>query len=202
MYHECTGFDASKVLPSPLMAREANADALKLRVDLNLQSSRVLLLGFGGHSVEWELEDHSLPAGWVCLVLGAKPSDMPSSRFIAMDSSSYVPNLIYISDAVLGKLGFGFVSECIINNTPLIYVPRSGWPEESYLEQYITSNSDHSALKMPVADFVNGSWGNYLDIAYQYKQLLKANQLQDENAVDVIRTDAALQWIGDKILQH
>lgn len=59
---------------------------------------------------------------------------MPSARFTAMPLDVYVPDLIPLADAVLGKLGYGFVSECITLGTPLIYVPRQNWPEEPYLE--------------------------------------------------------------------
>ena len=65
---------------------------------------------------------------------GAKASDMPSSRFTSLSPSAYVPDLIRAADAVLGKLGYGFVSECVTNGTALIYVPRVDWPEERFLE--------------------------------------------------------------------
>jgi UDP-N-acetylglucosamine:LPS N-acetylglucosamine transferase len=65
---------------------------------------------------------------------GAEESDLPSERFRAMPQSSYVPDLIHAADAVLGKLGYGFVSECVTSGTALIYVPRVDWPEEPYLE--------------------------------------------------------------------
>lgn len=59
---------------------------------------------------------------------------MPSQRFRPMPHDVYVPDLIHLADAVLGKLGYGFVSECLTLGTPLIYVPRQNWPEEGYLE--------------------------------------------------------------------
>ena len=59
---------------------------------------------------------------------------MPSPRFRALCPDAYVPDLIRLADAVLGKLGYGFVSECLTMGTPLIYVPRHNWPEERYLE--------------------------------------------------------------------
>jgi len=65
---------------------------------------------------------------------GAKEEDMPSSRFRALGFDVYVPDYIALADAVLGKLGYGFVSECLTLGTPLIYVPRQNWPEERYLE--------------------------------------------------------------------
>lgn len=59
---------------------------------------------------------------------------MPSERFLTMGPDSYVPDLVHAADVVLGKIGYGFVSECISTGTPLVYVPRQHWPEEQYLE--------------------------------------------------------------------
>lgn len=59
---------------------------------------------------------------------------MPSQRYRALSPTAYVPDLISAADAVLGKLGYGFVSECITAGTALVYVPRVDWPEEQYLE--------------------------------------------------------------------
>ena len=74
----------------------------------------------------------------MCLILGIKPEQLdalslPRSRFIPMSFEYYVPDLIAAVDVVMGKIGYGFVSECIANGTPLIYVPRSDWPEEQYV---------------------------------------------------------------------
>lgn len=62
-------FDQSKLVHGPLLARGVrNAN---LRAELNIPSdARILLLGFGGHSAAWQLQDSFLPSGWVCLVLG------------------------------------------------------------------------------------------------------------------------------------
>ena len=46
-------------------------------------------------------------------MIGAKAEDMPSDRFKPLSPTVYVPNVIAIADAVLGKIGYGFVSECI-----------------------------------------------------------------------------------------
>ena len=39
-------------------------------------------------------------------------------------------DLVVSCDAVLGKCGYGTVTECVVNGTPLLYIPRPGWPEE------------------------------------------------------------------------
>ena len=129
---------AVRSIDGPLIARLSSPNARRnIREQLKgiSDNQKILLLGFGGHDTQWNLQDSFLPEGWVCLILGIKDDQLkalslPENRFIAMSFESYVPDLIAASDAVLGKIGYGFVSECIANSTPLIYVPRSDWPEE------------------------------------------------------------------------
>jgi len=211
------GFAGERVLQAPLTAREAVGfvETLKLTalrecfkwVFSATASVKILLLGFGGHSNEWHLKDEFLPLGWVCLVLGAKANEMPSRRFVSLPQTSYVPNYIAIADAVLGKLGFGFVSECVVNATPLIYIPRVCWPEEVFLEQYICGLSAHNALLMCSADFMEGNWSTYLDKASSCKQQLLADPCRSASGVEVLndtqpgtKASEALSAIVDLIL--
>jgi L-arabinokinase len=123
-----------------------------------------LLVGFGGHDTNWSLKDSSLPDGWVGWVLGAKAADLPpGGKFFPIPFDCYVPDLIAASDVVLGKLGYGTVSECLTHRTPLVYVPRSQWPEEEPLRVYLEGQS--GGVRMPVEAFVTGDWAEYLHAA-------------------------------------
>lgn len=65
-------FDAGKLVQGPLVARGLRK--VLTHADLGLPvDARILLMGFGGHSAAWRLEDGFLPAGWACLVLGEPP---------------------------------------------------------------------------------------------------------------------------------
>ena len=64
-----TDFPQQKALFGPLIARQPrNFDIRK--VFGVPDTTKVLLLGFGGHSATWQLSDHFLPEGWLCWVLG------------------------------------------------------------------------------------------------------------------------------------
>lgn len=61
--------DPSKLVRGPLLARGVRNS--NLRAELSIPTNvRILLLGFGGHSAAWQLQDSFLPQGWICLVLG------------------------------------------------------------------------------------------------------------------------------------
>jgi hypothetical protein len=55
-----------------------------------------------------------------------------------------------------GKLGYGTVTECLSTSTltPLIYVTRTGWPEEKYLIPLLESYN--CGINMSQSDFYNG----------------------------------------------
>lgn len=74
---------------------------------------------------------------------------------------------------MLGKLGYGTLSECLIHETSLVYVPRSSWPEENCLKTLLEINT--GGLCMPTNDFLNGNWSPYLT---------KALELNDSNEID------------------
>jgi L-arabinokinase len=155
------GFAQEKIIPAPLITRPLkNAN---LRNELGIKSNeKVLLLGFGGHSTSWQLDDSYLPEDWVCLVLRANPADMPSNRFRVMPDDSYVPDLIHAADVVLGKIGYGFVSECLAAGRSLLYIPRVAWPEEAYLEEVLAQQYS-CGVKVPLVDYNAGQWRTYME---------------------------------------
>jgi L-arabinokinase len=160
-------FDARKVVEGPLVARRAKQSREETLAQYGIAhtaDTKVLLVGFGGHATAWNLQETSLPDGWLCLVLGAEDGQLPKSeRFIPIDFNCFVPDLIAASDVMLGKLGYGLVSECLSAGTPLIYVPRSSWPEECCLEVFLLEHS--GGLRMPGEDFFSGKWSEYLQRA-------------------------------------
>jgi len=176
------GFNSSRLVIGPLIAGISECQARSTRSALGLDSSsKVLLLGFGGHTAQWSLKDSYLPSGWVCLVLGATETDMPSSRFKSIGFDCVVPDLISIADVALGKLGYGFMSECLSNGTPLVYVSRSCWPEEKYLQLYMTERN--ACIEMTATEYSSGMWERALTEALELKAHMSCASYRDEKAV-------------------
>lgn len=158
-----TEFDLKKIIDGPVITRPIRNK--HLRKDLGIsETQKVLVLGFGGHAADWNLQDSFLPEGWICLVLRADKNSMPSERFQVLPHDIYVPDVIYAADAVLGKIGYGFVSECLGGGAALIYIPRVHWPEEAYLEDVLT-NRYHAGVKLPLVDYNSGNWRPYIEEA-------------------------------------
>jgi len=184
-----TGLSPSKVQPAPLICRHSSVD--KTRADIlkpygiaDDESLHVLLIGFGGHDASmWSLQESFLPQGWVGLVLGGlSPSTSSSSsspppsaaaaaasqsspRLISLPFDVYVPDLVRASDAVLGKVGYGFVSEALAHSTPIIYISREHWAEELHLTELVAEYN--AGFEMSFKDFVSGNWERSLDRALE-----------------------------------
>jgi L-arabinokinase len=178
----------------------------------SLQFQHILLIGFGGHDVPWEILQNPsslpLPDGWICLILGGTqssssfPNSSSSSRVVSIPYQCYVPDLISISSVVLGKLGYGFMSECLSHEVPMLYMTRSCWPEEIYLKNYMTNYRTHTAaaedlipipgaeervncLEMKYEDFVNGNWEEYLVKCTQYREGWIRDEDQEKKRIRV-----------------
>jgi hypothetical protein len=81
---------------------------------------------------------------------------------IAHFSSNFLPfqELVHAADAVISKLGYGIVSECIINRTPLIFTSRIDFREYEVLKQGLTEKGISQFI--PLEDFLAGNWRDYL----------------------------------------
>jgi len=184
------GFNSDKLIHTSLITRNFKKNKYEIKNIFEIpEGNKVLLLGFGGHQTEWNLKDKFLPKDWTCLVLGASQSDLPvSGKFRAVNYNCYVPDLINASDVVLGKLGYGTLSECLRHKKPLIYVPRSSWPEENCLITLLETNA--GGLCMSTDDFLNGNWSPYLTKA------LELNNLYEKDSI-FIEENSAIHQIFD-----
>lgn len=164
--------ESSKIIKAPLLCRLPKKTRDEMRHEYDIIDEKVLILGFGGHKVDYSELTDCLPDDWVCLVLGSKTEEMPkSSRFIAVSFDCYIPDLLIMADCCLGKVGYDFVSECLTANCPLIYISRSHWAEESYLVTLLDSYA--AGLEMSIKVFQSGNWKDYLLQALTLKWKLK-----------------------------
>jgi hypothetical protein len=76
-------------------------------------------------------------------------------------------DLVASCDAVLGKCGYGTVSECVVNATPLLYIPRPGWPEEHVLLQWLETHN--AAVAVEPIRLVSGE---FTDLVVRARSLL------------------------------
>jgi hypothetical protein len=72
-------------------------------------------------------------------------------------------DLVASCDAVLGKCGYGTVTECVVNSTPLMYIPRPDWPEEDSLQGWLESH--HAAVRLDPQWLDTGNFRDAIELA-------------------------------------
>jgi L-arabinokinase len=160
--HEVAGF--RRVIPVPLLASKArNARAATLaRLGLDPQEfrPRVLIAMRGG--LDERALRHAASRSPGALFLTPQPIDDPSLNLRPIDSRLVeFTDLLAACDAVVSKLGYGILSDCIANNVALLFPPRSGFREDEISRQVCPRYL--RMRELPAADFVAGRWDLHLD---------------------------------------
>ncbi|GAA5864419.1 hypothetical protein JCM3774_002785 [Rhodotorula dairenensis] len=137
-----------------------------------------------------------LPQGWIAIVTGlsggdnAIREDLPYG-FFASEKDVYVPDLTWIADCVLGKLGYGTCSETLSCRTPFIFVPRPLFVEEFGLKRLMQARG--TSLELARSDFEAGRWEFHIEEAYELgraaKEEARRTGFVDEGAGRVIRDE-------------
>lgn len=119
------------------LARLGSERRAELHARLDIPAARrVVMIAPGGMPLrlsprDWPVHEDLhwiVPADWEA----ARPD---VHRFDAL-GMGFTDTLASV-DAVIGKLGYGTVAECACNATPLLYVPRPDWPEETVLAEWL-----------------------------------------------------------------
>jgi hypothetical protein len=129
-------------------------------------------------------EPRLLPEGWIAVVCGAGAGwtgeALPEGFYVA-PSDIYMPDLIALGDVLLGKLGYGSVSEAVDSCTPFVYgtccsdilkpiltilcvVPRPLFIEEFGLRLYL--NTSGTGLEMSREKYESGDWASSIEKAW------------------------------------
>ncbi len=103
-------------------------------IDKNKNLGLIYTGDFGMNSATWQ--KLSSFSDWEFLGLYQLPTS--SSNFHLMDKKSFpYQDLVSTVDCVISKIGYGVVSECFLNGTPLIYLPRNHFAEYPVLEKAV-----------------------------------------------------------------
>ncbi|BBM97512.1 hypothetical protein Mp_1g06320 [Marchantia polymorpha subsp. ruderalis] len=194
------------VVDVPLVVRCARRSRAEVRQELGIgERENILLFNFGGQDSKWSLRDEFLPPGWKCWVCGAPDEQELGSRFMRMDRDAYTPDLIAASDCMLGKIGYGTVSEVLAFRVPFVFIRRDYFNEEPFLRKML--DFYRGAVEMNRRDFFSGRWAPYLGRARELKPRFDgpvnggevvARILQD---AAVGKVDAPLRRSGSRRLQ-
>ncbi|TFK28152.1 hypothetical protein FA15DRAFT_612610 [Coprinopsis marcescibilis] len=119
---------------------------------------------------------------WIAIVCGVSKEKwlegaaLPD-RFYVAPKDIYMPDLTAIADVLLGKLGYGTVSECVDACTPFIYVSRPLFVEEYGLK--IQLEREGVGVELERSSYEAGDWAPAIREALKRgKQLKERKRLQ------------------------
>jgi L-arabinokinase len=141
----------------PLVARRSRRDPAEVRTALGIPRDRcVVLTSFGGYGLEGLSVDalRSLPAYHVLL-----PGMIDETAMY--DRGYRYEDLVRAVDVVVTKPGYGIISECIANDTALLYTSRGDFREYQVLVEAMPAHLRCAFIDH--ADLYAGRWGAHLD---------------------------------------
>jgi hypothetical protein len=107
----------------PFIARRSDRDVGDTRRLMGIAGDRpVALASFGGHGLDLPYRQIGRASGLTVLA----PSD-------GLPDGLRYEDLVAAADVVVSKPGYGIVSECVANQTPLLYAPRGRFVEYDML---------------------------------------------------------------------
>ena len=99
----------------------------------------------------------------------------------------YSPACVQIaaSDALIGKIGYGTVSECLAHGKPLVFVRRDYFNEEPFLRRLLQIH--HAAVEIRRRDFLEGNWAPFLMAASELKVTFRLSSSQSSLVMNPVR---------------
>ena len=143
------------------IARRGNNRREALLCKLNLpDKQRLVLVAPGGVATQLPTTHWPQGAGVSWLVADRFGSDHPDLHRIDDVQMSFIDILASV-DLLLGKCGYGSVAECVVNATPMLYIPRPDWPEEPCLIAWLEQHS--AAMPVSVKSIASGDLLDVID---------------------------------------
>lgn len=187
------------VIDVPLVVRRIRKPRSEVRKELGIaEAVKVVIFNFGGQPAGWKLREEWLPAGWLCLVCGASDNQILPPNFIRLPKDAYTPDLIAASDCMLGKIGYGTVSEALAYKLPFVFVRRDYFNEEPFLRNMLEYY--HGGVEMIRRDLLVGHWKPYLERALKLSPCYEGGINGGEVAALILQeTAAGKNYSSDKL---
>ncbi|KAL3650983.1 D-arabinose 1-dehydrogenase (NAD(P)(+)) [Castilleja foliolosa] len=183
----------------PLVVRRLHKSREEVRKELGISEDvKIVILNFGGQPSGWTLKEEYLPHGWLCLVCGASESlDLPPN-FVKLAKDTYTPDVIAASDCMLGKIGYGTVSEALAFKIPFVFVRRDYFNEEPFLRNMLEFYQ--AGVEMIRRDLLTGHWSPYLERAVSLKPCYEGAVNGGEVAAHILQdTASGKNYASDKL---
>lgn len=160
--------------------------------------------------VNMENEPLLLPdPSWIAVICGVSKEQwisqletgLPNNFFVA-PRDVYMPDLTAVGDVLLGKLGYGTVSECVDAGTSFVYVSRPLFIEEHGLRLLL--EKEGVGIELSRSSYEGGDWADTIHKAWELGKAKKAKKRQEsrQSARDRQQemhklAEVVLKWTGE-----
>ncbi len=95
------------------------------------------------------------------LYFGSLQDGVPENTCpVVLDDRMAFPDVLNVCDAVVSKIGYGTLADCISTQTPLLFPPRSDFREDEVMVPAAPRFLRTRVL--PLEDFESGNWNDHL----------------------------------------
>lgn len=157
----------------PLIGRKSDLSLAEIRGRLGISpEKKVVLFSFGGFGLK-KVKELKPDLDENTVVISSRIDTSAEKWIHFSDDGLKLRNLSYCdlvntADAVLTKPGYGIVSECIANNTGMLYLERKLFPEFEIFKRDMCKYIP--AVNIPLEDFYAGKWSEYLKRIFDSKE--------------------------------
>jgi L-arabinokinase len=157
---DCEAFKVIRDIP--MIARRARRSREEVRSLLGLDSSRpLILLSFGGFEILGiDFDRVEALSEYAFLTTQPTPRPLRNLRVLTLNGLRY-EDLVAQADAVITKPGYGIVSDCLANRTPVLYTDRGEFAEYGALVAGLERFG--VAAFIGNQDLLAGNWRGSLD---------------------------------------
>jgi len=145
-----------------MVCREGRVHDLANRCGLR-PGTRFVLLSMGGMPYTIPYQDWPVTDGIVYLI--AEPVPVGRKDFVTLSSIGIDHiDILASCDAILTKPGYGTYAEAALHGRPVLYLPRSDWPEEPWLSDWLNQHvpnarvNEDDLLRGRVAEHLHALW--------------------------------------------
>jgi hypothetical protein len=132
----------------------------KLGIDDGKKIGLIYVGNFGMDTADWK-KIESID-GWEFIGVQKIPGNPANYSYIDKSEFRY-QDLTTSVDVMICKIGYGAVSECFLNGTPMAYLQRDHFAEYPYLEDAVTKWG--YGYKISASDFYKINWNEALNTA-------------------------------------
>jgi len=101
-----------------------------------------------------------------CIFLTVLPLGWPGKNLVAVDRHQFsFSDVIATADVVVSKPGYGILSDCVVNNKPLVYAERTDFREYPVLEAALKQHLRYRHI--PSEELYRGNLGPYIEEVFK-----------------------------------